>query len=664
MKNASLKKILTTILGVALILSTIFVISSCQKKEEAHEHEFYEQVLTEPNCLSDGVSITKCKGCDYGVEHVVKALGHSYTVHKAYEATCTEDGCQEWRECKKCGYSEYSQDKVIAARGYHSPKAAVKENIVAATCLDDGSYDSVVYCEDCYNREAKKPASQRNYKNAELSRETVAVTALGHSLKHVDGVHPTCQPGWYEYDQCTRCSYNTKVTLDPVYEHVREASGRVEVTKAPTCTEPGKYDVKIYCVQCKQTIETEQSDIEIAPLGHDLVDHAAKAPTCTTVGWSDYQTCDRCDYSTYAENEIACLDHDLTNHIAQAPTCTEPGWDAYVTCGREGCNYNTINYVDAIGHTPGTVQVDQASTVQPTCLEDGKYYFCVSCTVCGEELSRDEKVTPALGHDLVDHAAKAPTCTEFGWDEYVTCRRCDYTTLGAQIPANGHSEVEHDAKEPTCLEIGWDAYVTCNDCSYTTYVEKAALDHDITNHTAKAPTCVAIGWEAYETCSRCDLNTYVELPALGEHIYSETNGYCTYNCGARISVGLSYVKNSDGTYTVAGKGNCADTEIIIPDFFNGQEVVAIADEAFMNNKSITSVVIGNNVETIGKRAFYYCSNLASVTIGSSVTTIVDQAFNACDKLSTVYYKGTAAKWNEISIDSLNAPLTNANRKYI
>lgn len=648
MKNASLKKILTTVFAIMLILCTIFAISSC-KKEEEHQHEFYEQVLTEPNCLSEGVSITKCEGCDYGVEHVVKALGHKYTVHKAYKATCMEDGCQEWRECKECGYSEYSQDKVIVARGYHSPKAPVKENSKAAKCLSDGSYESVVYCADC---------------RTELSRETVIVPALGHDLKHVDGVHPTCQPGYYEHDQCTRCTYNTKITLDPVYDHVRESSGRVEVTKAPTCTDPGKYDIKIYCVLCEKTIGTEQSGVEIAPLGHDLIDHKAQAPTCTEVGWSDYQTCDRCDYSTYEANEIACLDHDLTEHTAQAPSCTNVGWDAYVACGREGCDYNTINYVEATGHTPGTVNVDKESTIQPTCLKNGKYYFYVSCTICGEELSRDEKVTPALGHDLVSHAAKAPNCTEFGWDAYVTCRRCDYTDLGAQIPANGHDEVDHEAKDPTCLEIGWDAYVTCNDCSYTTYVEKAALNHDITNHSAKAPTCVEIGWEAYETCSRCTLNTYVELPALGEHIYSEVTGYCTYNCGARISVGLSYVKNSDGTYTVDGKGNCGDTEIIIPDFYNGQKVVAIADEAFMNNKNITSVVIGNNVTTIGKRAFYYCSNLTSVTIGSSVSTIVDQAFYACDRISTVYYKGTAAEWNKIAIDSLNTPLTGANRKYI
>ena len=29
----------------------------------------------------------------------------------------------------------------------------------------------------------------------------------------------------------------------------------------------------------------------------------------------------------------------------------------------------------------------------------------------------------ALGHDLVNHEAKAPTCTAIGWDAYDTCSR-------------------------------------------------------------------------------------------------------------------------------------------------------------------------------------------------------------------------------------------------
>ena len=136
----------------------------------------------------------------------------------------------------------------------------------------------------------------------------------------------------------------------------------------------------------------------------------------------------------------------------------------------------------------------------------------------------------------MQHEAKAPTCTEIGWDAYKTCSRCDYTTYAEQ-PALNHDLVQHDAQAPTCTEKGWDAYDTCSRCDYTTYAEQPALNHNLVHHDAKAPTCTEIGWNAYDTCSRCDYTTYAELPALN-HDYQavtveptcETDGYTVFTC--------------------------------------------------------------------------------------------------------------------------------------
>ena len=212
--------------------------------------------------------------------------------------------------------------------------------------------------------------------------------------------------------------------------------------------------------------------------------HAAKAPTCTEIGWDAYETCSRCNYTTYQEK--AALKHDLVHHEAQAATCTGIGWNAYETCTR--CDHTTY-----------------------------------------AEL-------PALNHALEQHAAKAPTCTEKGWSAYETCSRCDHTTY-AELPALNHDLVHHDAQAPTGTEIGWDAYKTCSRCDYTTYAEQPAMNHDLVNHDAKAPTCTEIGWNAYETCSRCDYTTYAELSALN-HDYQavtvaptcETDGYTVFTC--------------------------------------------------------------------------------------------------------------------------------------
>ena len=308
--------------------------------------------------------------------------------------------------------------------------------------------------------------------------------------------------------------------------------------KAPTCTETGL--AYVTCWRCDYTDYQE-----IPALKHDLKQHAAKAPTCTEKGWNAYETCSRCDYTTYVELPAQ---HDLEQHVMKAPTCTETGL-AYVTCWR--CDYTDYQEIPALKH-----DLKQHAAKAPTCTEKGwnAYETCSRCDyttyvelpaqhdleqhaaqapTCTEkgwdayEACKNcnyttRKELPAQ-HDLEQHAAKAPTCTEKGWDAYKTCSRCDYTTYAEQ-PALNHALVNHDAKAPTCTEKGWDAYDTCSrlGCNYTTYQEIPALKHDLVHHEAKAPTCTEKGWNAYDTCSRCDYTTYAEQPVLNHDYQAVT----------------------------------------------------------------------------------------------------------------------------------------------
>ena len=286
--------------------------------------------------------------------------------------------------------------------------------------------------------------------------------------------------------------------------------------KAPTCTEIG-WNAYETCSRCDYTTRKE-----LPALNHALEQHEAQAPTCTEIGWDAYETCSRCDHTTYVE--LPALNHALVHHDAQAATCTEPGCDAYETCSR--CDYTTYVERPALKH-----YLRQRVIKAPTCTEMGwAYETCYRCDYT------TRKELPALNHDLEQHAAKAPTCTEIGWDAYETCSRCDHTTY-AELPALNHALEQHAAKAPTCTEIGWDAYETCSRCNYTTRKELPALNHDLKQYAAKAPTCTEIGWDAYETCSRCDHTTYAELPALN-HDYQavtveptcETDGCTIFTC--------------------------------------------------------------------------------------------------------------------------------------
>ena len=259
--------------------------------------------------------------------------------------------------------------------------------------------------------------------------------------------------------------------------------------------------------------------------GCDAMDTAScsgdSSATCITLG-----TCTTCGgqyYGAHAFLEAPNWDSDAENHWLSCTVCHE-----------------AKTQVGAHFFIQGTVSSCLKSAA--TCVSPPVYYTnCAYCYHKGTDtyLSTWERPDPN-NHDLVHHDAKAPTCTEIGWDAYDACQRegCTYTTK-VEIPALKHKLVHHDAKAPTCTETGWEEYDTCSRCDYTTKVELPALKHDLVHHDAKAPTCTEIGWDEYDACQRegCDYTTKVEIPAPG-HDYTEKvvkptcgkGGYTLHTC--------------------------------------------------------------------------------------------------------------------------------------
>ena len=259
--------------------------------------------------------------------------------------------------------------------------------------------------------------------------------------------------------------------------------------------------------------------------GCDAVDTEScsgdSSATCITLG-----TCTTCGGQYYGAHAFPAnqgWDSDAENHWVSCTVCHE-----------------AKTKVGAHFFVQGTVSVCLKSVA--TCVSPAVYY--TNCAYCYRK-GTDTYVHPWYGpdpnnHDLVHHDAKAPTCTEIGWNEYDACQRegCTYTTK-VEIPALKHKLVHHDAKAPTCTETGWEEYDTCSRCDYTTKVELLALKHDLVHHDAKAPTCTEIGWDEYDACQRegCDYTTKVEIPAPG-HDYTEKvvkptcgkGGYTLHTC--------------------------------------------------------------------------------------------------------------------------------------
>ena len=251
--------------------------------------------------------------------------------------------------------------------------------------------------------------------------------------------------------------------------------------------------------------------------GCDAVDTAScsgdSSATCITLG-----TCSTCGgqyYSAHAFPAGQNWHSDDKNHWLSCTVCHE-----------------AKTKMGAHWFVQGAVSVCLKSAA--TCVAPAVYY--TNCDYCYHK-GTDTYVDPYNGpdpnnHDLVHHDAKAPTCTEIGWDEYDACQRegCTYTTK-VEIPALKHKLVHHDAKAPTCTEIGWDEYDTCSRCDYTTKVEIPAPGHDYTEKVVK-PTCKKVGYTLH-TCKKCQdsykdqqtkklLHWYGEWTSNGDGTHSAT----------------------------------------------------------------------------------------------------------------------------------------------
>ena len=285
--------------------------------------------------------------------------------------------------------------------------------------------------------------------------------------------------------RCARCgSMETREILG--YRKYDSTSHRVYITECQNCHNDG--NVTYLTVHtggtqgptCTEGKTCEKCGAEYGVLGHDW---GAWTPNYASNG-THTRRCKRCN----AEETGSCSGGYATcDTLGMCNTCGGSyygghAWGEWSSAGNGTHTRSCTNYcreVDTAKCTGG----------KATCSAKAV------CEVCGGEYGEKD----SNNHALEQHAAKAPTCTEKGWNAYETCSRCDYTTY-VELPAQ-HDLVQHAAQAPTCTEKGWNAYETCSRCDYTTYTELTALNHDYQAVTVE-PTCETDGYTIF-TCSRC-----------------------------------------------------------------------------------------------------------------------------------------------------------------
>ena len=364
----------------------------CNEAGSKASHSFVEQpdaryLKSEATCASPAVYYKVCSDCGYQTPSTFESgnidpNNHDLQRHEEVKApTCTEKGWSAYYTCSRCDYTTYQETDALDHDWNNWTSNGNKTH--TRTCKRDPSHTETEAC------------------SGVSCGDTGACSVCGgaYTVEHkYDESSWSCDDAGH-WRNCVYCHEKGETASHSFEMHEQTAA---------TCVSKA-----VYARVCSDCDYHGGNFIfgNINPNNHDLIPHAGKAATCTESGWEAYDTCSRCDYSTYVELPIDPDNHDLVHHEAKAPTCTDIGWDAYDTCSR--CDYTT------------------------------------------------KVELPALKHNLVHHDAKTPTCTEIGWEEYDTCSRCDYTTK-VEIPALEHDYTEKVVK-PTCEKVGYTLH-TCKKC--------------------------------------------------------------------------------------------------------------------------------------------------------------------------------------------------------
>ena len=425
----------------------------------------YNNVVTAPTCETSGYTTYTCGTCgDTYKADEISALGHTEgktNVENNVAATCTEDGSYEnVVYCSVCK-EELSREKVTVSASGHK----YSSEVTAPTCTEDGY--TTYTCSACGNTYTSDVVTTPGHQYSSVV--TAPTCAAGGYTTHTCATcgdtytdtelparehqynpvvtAPTCEADGYTTYTCMYDDCKHSYTGDTV-----SATGHAysAVVTAPTCTEDGY--TTYTCSNCKDTYTAD----EVSASGHKY-SSVVTIPTCTEGGYTTY-TCSVCGDNNVAD-ETPAEGHDIISHDAQAATCTEIGWDAYETCSK--CNYTTYKEIAALGHTDvdpkdyicdvcGTdlctdheveILEAKAATCTETGLTEGE-----KCSICGDVITA-QTIIPATGHqNTIIVGAKVATYDEEGYTGDTYCNDCDTTiekgeTLppktGAEASVNG-----------------------------------------------------------------------------------------------------------------------------------------------------------------------------------------------------------------------------------
>ncbi len=437
-------------------------------------HSWYEEVLIEPTCTTEGYAYRICK---YDSSHIeygpIDPIGHTYATSwkVTKEPTCSEKG----ERTNFCVICQETISESIPVDPENHPDDLHWTEVQAPTCDEEGIEKA--YCYKC---------SKYDYIERKIPKHTA-------TLAFKSRTNATCSMnGQIVYD-CLKCGEDIIEVL-PKDPSVHKLSSEHREEKAATCYEEGLMSKAcVYCSKAIDVKEGEHAQYAIPKLDHTVTAwEITKKPTCTENGVKE-RKCTVCDH---VETIAVPAEHRYKSWIVdegQDISCTKPGTR---TRGCYNCNqiWTDNNYY--ADHVLGDWQPYEGAD----CEKGGTFRKnCINCnkSIVEKTVAKGEHIELIAG-ELKQNVSES-VCSQ----QNFTCAYCKKVVTKTTEHVLFKSEDPlKQAVAPTCETKGQTAAYECKICMR--YVDSYILDslgHDYEYNANGTKYCVRCNYYYSESAS-------------------------------------------------------------------------------------------------------------------------------------------------------------------
>ncbi len=449
----------------------------------------------------------------------------------------------------------------------------------------------------------------------------------------------------------------------------------------------------------------------LAKKAHIVVIDAAVEATCNSTGLTEGNHCSVCNATLVAQRVTIKLTHNLSVKITDIPeTCTDDG-TYYIEC--------TLCHIILERGTLEGGHNYESTVIPPTASAQG--YTQHVCERCNDTYT--DTIVPALGFTGLAYVINEDrrTCTITGLGSVTATEIAvpleidgyKVTAIGDKAFANC-TALTKILLQDNISSIGARAFYGCTGLTEFTipknvrtfgtqifykasnlktiyYNSNFGGGSDNTFLNNNSIEKVVFGGQSVPSsiCENC--SALKEIIILGS--VTTIGGGAFENCDNIIEITIPSSVTKIGLWAISKCANLERVEILTTAFeigaytfrecpklktvcFNGtiEEWINLffpldaspcqnGANLYIQGDLLTKVIFSDTITSITQLSFDGCITLESVLIPDSVVSIMSDAFNGCRNLSTVYYGGTVADWENITIEQKNTFLTSASRYY-